>query len=274
MYSYYDNTHWRAAIKLPWRVMKLGIYPAYRLWRRAAARKSLTSSVAYSRFMQSVHRPHLPGRTNYVPLGISLKGSPAKVQSRPRIPIRFGFVAGFQQHKGIGDALDAAASLKREAFKFELHIWGPNQESGPAEVASRGLEDRVFLRGVYQPEDIWEIYSQMDVALMATTVCEPFGRVPLEAASAGAPTIAPAIGGIPESIRDDVDGLLFKFRDSGDLARQMRRILEEPELIGRLIRNLKPVVDTRNAGEAIEQVYLETLGFAEGRARRELAVAG
>lgn len=262
VYSHYDRTHLRAALKAPWRLLRQGVCPAYRLSRRKAARRTLAGAVAYSKFMQRTHQSHLRGPVRYVQLGINLSGVPARSPSRPRAPLRFGFVAGFQQHKGIEDVLDASASLKREGLQFELHIWGPNQEDGRSEVASRGLNELVFLRGLYQPEDIREIYSELDVALMATTVCEPFGRVPLEAASVGAPTIAPAIGGIIESIRDDVDGLLFRFRDSGDLARQMRRVLREAGLLKRLIENLQPRHDNGVGVSAIEQFYFEILGSA------------
>jgi glycosyltransferase involved in cell wall biosynthesis len=103
----------------------------------------------------------------------------------------------------------------------------------------RGLEDRVYLRGMYEVEErLAGFWRDVDVAIMATTVCEPLGRVPIEAAAVGAPTIAPAVGGIIETIRDGVDGLLYRFRDAKDLERQMRRILEEPGLIGRLLGNL------------------------------------
>lgn len=261
MYSHYDGTHARALAKLPWRLLKLGVYPAYRIWRRSRAKNCLDGAMGYSRFMVGMHRPHINGHVDYVPLGINLSGRRLDSVARPRTPLRLGFLAGFQQTKGIWDVLDAAASLKRDGLAFELHIWGPNLEHGREEVAKRGLEDRVFLRGMYAPNELWSVYSEIDVALMATTVCEPLGRIPLEAAAAGAPTIAPAIGGITESIRDGVDGLLYKFRNAGDLERKMRRVLEESGLVGRLIENLRPVPDTREAAEAVEAFYYKVLGI-------------
>jgi glycosyltransferase involved in cell wall biosynthesis len=114
---------------------------------------------------------------------------------------------------------------------------------------------------MYAPDELWSVYSEIDVALMATTVCEPLGRIPLEAAASGAPTIGPAIGGIAETIRDGVDGLLYKFRDAKDLEQKMRRVLEEPGLVGRLIENLRPVPDTRDRVDAVEQFYYQVLGI-------------
>lgn len=262
MYSHYDGSRARAMVKLPWRILKLGLYPAYRIWRRARARKCLSGALGYSQFMVNRHQRHIKGQVTYVPLGINLAGLNTCPPARPREVLRFGFLAGFQQTKGILHVLDAAAALKRSALDFELHVWGPNLESGRDEVAKRELQDRVFLRGMYAPDELWDVYAEIDVALMATTVCEPFGRIPLEAAASGAPTIAPAIGGITETIRDGVDGLLYEFRDPKDLERKMRRVLEEPGLVSSLIENLRPVRNTLQRGDAVEQFYYQVLGIA------------
>jgi len=258
MYSQYDGSHWRAGVKLPWRLMRLGIYPAYRLWRRSQARQSLDGAVAYSEFMAEIHNPHVRGAV----LGVRLGLPPASIDRKRRQadqPLRFGFIGGFQPNKGIWHVLDAAESLKRAGLAFELHIWGPNQEEGARAIAARCLEDRVTLRGMYQREEIWQVYAEIDVALMATTVCEPFGRVPMEAAAVGVPTIAPAIGGITESIRDNVDGLLYGFRDPDHLKVQMKRILEEDGLLERLAEGLRPAPDIREMALAIEEFYLSLL---------------
>jgi glycosyltransferase involved in cell wall biosynthesis len=240
-------------------VFKLGVYPAYRLIRRRQARHSLDGAVAYSEFMARVHMPHIAGEVLTVRLG--LPPVSIKHMARPSgRPLRFGFVAGFQPNKGIWHVLDAAASLKQAGFDFELHIWGPNQEGSSGEIAARDLDDRAFLRGMYQSEEIWSIYTEMDVALMATTVCEPFGRVPIEAATVGVPTIAPAIGGITESIRDNVDGLLYTFRDPNHLRYQMERVLGEPGLVERLAQELRRAPDIREMAAEVVEFYLSVLG--------------
>src|SRR5262249_17327875 len=71
IYSHYDGSHWRAGLKLPWRVLRLGIYPAYRLSRRRQARRSLDGAVAYSQFMASVHKAHVRGEVPAVRLGLT-----------------------------------------------------------------------------------------------------------------------------------------------------------------------------------------------------------
>jgi glycosyltransferase involved in cell wall biosynthesis len=242
-------------------MLRLGAYPAYRVWRRQAARKCVDAANGISHFLIDTLRPHINGLMAYTPYNFDISGLPAEGVARPRSPLRFGFVAGFQPNKGIGDVLDAAAALKRLGLSFEVHIWGPGQDEGAAAIAMRGLEDRVYLRGMYEVEERWQVFGEIDVAIMATTVCEPLGRVPIEAAAVGAPTIAPAVGGIIETIRDGVDGLLYRFRDAKDLERQMRRILEEPGLIGRLLGNLPRTPGRTDGRVAVEDFYFSVLGL-------------
>jgi glycosyltransferase involved in cell wall biosynthesis len=81
----------------------------------------------------------------------------------------------------------------------------------------------------------------------------------MEAAAAGVPTIAPAVGGIPETIGDEETGLLYRFRDVGDLERQMRRVVEDPDLVPRLIRNLRKPPSITEMSSAVEAFYLDAV---------------
>jgi glycosyltransferase involved in cell wall biosynthesis len=265
LYSYYDGTHARAALKLPWRLLKLGVFPAWRLWRRSMARRHVSAVFARSEFIARMARPHVAGEVRHIALGINLEGLPAARPVRPRTPFRFGFIGGVQTNKGMEHVLDASARLSSEGLAFEVHIWGPGVEDAADEIARRGLSDRVFCRGIYRSEERWRVFNEMDVAVMATTVCEPHGRVPYEARAVGAPTIAPAVGGLEESIRNGIDGLLFRFRDTEDLTRQMRRILAEPGLFQSLVANLGPVEDVSAGIAEIERFYLDVLDRKSGR---------
>ncbi len=266
MYSNYDGRV-RSTIKLPWRILKLGTKPAYRLWRRRKVRQSVEGIFAYSQFNAKKHEGHIPVIVKHIPLGINLDNRPAQTATRPRVPLRFGFIAGFQPIKGINHLLDAAMTLKEEGLQFEIHVWGPGQQQGQQEIESRRLQDRVFLRGMYSINEIFDVYSQIDVAVMATLVCEPFGRVIKEAAAVGCPSIAPSVGGITEQIRSGIDGLLYRFRDAKDLEAQMRRVLTEPDLLPRLIANLQEVEDTRVLALAVEDFYFDILDKHQAAAK-------
>lgn len=268
LYSHWDGTLFKAQVKLPWRVMKLGVYPAFRLRRRNRTRAKTQGMITVSKFMADVHQGRVGGPVQHIAMGINLEGLPSERPLRPRFPVRIGFAGGFQEHKGIWDVLDAASTLKKSGLKFELHIWGPHQDPGP--VRDRNLDGTVVLRGLFDHSQRWSAFQEMDVHLMATRVAEAFGRVVQEAAAVGAPSIAPAVGGITEQIRDGVDGLLYKFRDRLDLEEKMTRVIEEPGLVSKLSSNLWTVIDTRDAVAGIEAFYfdiLDKVANAEGTIR-------
>lgn len=255
LYSHYDGASAKAFAKLPWRAARLGALPAYRLRRRARARRRLAAAYAYSRFMAERHAPHIAGPVRYIPLGVNLERMPAVRPDRPRTPFRFGFMGGGQPTKGLTDILDACVMLRTAGLKFELHVWGPQEDITRREVGGRSLDDVAFVRGRYAADAPWGAYAEIDVAVMATRVCEPFGRIVPEAAVSGAPSIGPAIGGIRETIRHGVNGLLYRFRDATDLAAQMRLVLTDPGLYEALRANLHPVRDTRDAVKDVERFY-------------------
>lgn len=256
LYSHFDGSRTKALMKLPWRTIKFGVYPAYRLRERTFTRHAIDGVFGYSKFISDYHRGFV-NRVEFIPLGVDLTGLPAERPIRPRNPIRFIFNAGFQEHKGIWDVLDAAQTLNNKGYEFELHIWGPNQDM--AEITKRGLENRVLLRGMFDSKDRWRIYAEADVLLMATRTFETAPRVLQEAAAMGVPSIAPDQGGISEVIRDGIDGLLFTVRDRSHLERQMIKVLERPELVKEFASNLWRVVDIREAVGRIADFYRTVL---------------
>jgi glycosyltransferase involved in cell wall biosynthesis len=66
---------------------------------------------------------------------------------------------------------------------------------------------------------------------------EPFGIVVAEALAAGRPVVASAIGGIPEVVRHDAEGLLVPPGDVTALAAAFDRITRDPGLRDRLAAN-------------------------------------
>lgn len=256
-YSHWDKTHTKALLKLPIRISKLGFYPAYRLQSRKKLRRYIDGLICVSKFMAEAHQGQIKGDVRHISLGIDLTKLPKPYENRPRSPIRFGFVAGFVDYKGIWDVLDTAVSLKKKGYKFEIHIWGPKQTNAP--IIERDIQDVIKLRGLYSPEEIWQVYEEMDVLLMPSRWNEPYGRVTQEAATAKVPSIATRIGGITEQIRDGIDGLLFNYLDREDLEKQMTKVIENPDLIKKFISNLWEVINTKDAVQQIEDFYLEIL---------------
>jgi glycosyltransferase involved in cell wall biosynthesis len=73
------------------------------------------------------------------------------------------------------------------------------------------IADRVAFAGMVK--DLGPYWRDADVFLHGSVKPEPFGRVVAEAMLAELPVIAPNAGGIPEFVRDGIDGLLYPMGD-------------------------------------------------------------
>ncbi len=76
-----------------------------------------------------------------------------------------------------------------------------------------------------------------------------------EAFAAGVPVVASKIGGIPEVVADEVNGLLFEPGNVQDLTRQLRRLTGEPGLIDRLRKGISPPRSIEDATNETRAIY-------------------
>jgi type III pantothenate kinase len=175
-------------------------------------------------------------RLTVVPCGVDLSlfhpGGPT-AERRPGIP-RIVSVGRLVERKGVGNAISA------------LH-WLPGAElvvaGGPAaadldrdpEVArlravahEAGVADRVDFRGRMTRKAVAALLRSADV-VVAVPWYEPFGIVPVEAMACGVPVVASAIGGMIDTIVDEVTGVHIPPRDPERLAGALRSLLDDPE---------------------------------------------
>lgn len=95
-------------------------------------------------------------------------------------------------------------------------------------VRSGGIEDRVEFTGFVR--DLSGIYARSDIVVHASLKPEPFGRVIIEAMSCQKAVVATRGGGVPEIIRDGVDGVLVDMGNASQLSAAIRRLIEKKDL--------------------------------------------
>jgi glycosyltransferase involved in cell wall biosynthesis len=100
------------------------------------------------------------------------------------------------------------------------------------ERAALGLDDAVSIAG-HRP-DAESLLAAGSVAML-TSRDEGLGTTLLDAMLWGVPVVATAAGGVPEIVRDGVDGLLSPPGDAEALGRNLVRVLSEGELRERLV---------------------------------------
>ena len=129
-------------------------------------------------------------------------------------------------------ALDRLASQNRDV---RLRIAGDGEERRnlEKEVARRGLGEKVVFEGWRSPEQLRALYSETDIFAL-TSFAEGVPVVLMEAMAMEIPCVATWITGIPELIRDEIDGLLVPPANVEELARALARLMDDCNLRLRL----------------------------------------
>jgi glycosyltransferase involved in cell wall biosynthesis len=143
-----------------------------------------------------------------------------------------GFIGRLDREKGL-DELIQAAELVDASFVVvgEPRYTPPEYLDELMAMADRRAPGRVrFVGAVDGPGQALPGFAVLAVPSRR----EPFGRVAAEALLCGVPVVAAATGGLPEVVRDGVDGFLYPSGDVRALADRLRRLLDDDELRARM----------------------------------------
>lgn len=133
--------------------------------------------------------------------------------------------------KGQHILIDACAALRDSGKNFSLVIVGagPDEQALRTSIANHQLGEQVTLTGALNQDDIGRWYQQSDVFALPS-FAEGIPVVLMEAMASGLPCVTTRITGIPELIRDGIDGLLVTPSDSLELADTLAMLMDDPEL--------------------------------------------
>jgi glycosyltransferase involved in cell wall biosynthesis len=150
------------------------------------------------------------------------------------------FVGRFDRHKGGDLIVEAFARVLRTIPDARLCFAGPDNGLMDNDGRPWGIEEfvddrvpearasgRIRLLGRVPHADL----AAMRRGAMVSVVCSRYENFPgtvLEAAAMGCPIVAARVGGIPEIVRDGVDGLLHRPGDPDDLAAKIVDLLRDP----------------------------------------------
>jgi colanic acid/amylovoran biosynthesis glycosyltransferase len=167
--------------------------------------------------------------------------------------------------------VEAAALLKRDGLRFELVLAGDGEMRAPIEaaIARHQLADSVRITGWV---DSATVRREMLAAraLVLPSFAEGLPVVIMEAMAVGRPVVTTRIAGIPELVREGVDGWLVPPGDIVALKQAMRECLEaSPERLLEMGRAANERVRQRHDAD-VEAAKLKTL-FNAAHASVELA---
>ncbi|MFT8210272.1 MAG: glycosyltransferase [Symbiopectobacterium sp.] len=130
--------------------------------------------------------------------------------------------------KGHDTALAALAALRQAGYVFRYLIVGdgPENKAIEATITRYGLQDNVMMAGKVFPASA--IYRHADLVLMPSRN-ESFGMALVEAMFFNVPVMASAVGGIPDVIRHQENGVLLPCDDVAACQAAIADFLIHPE---------------------------------------------
>ncbi|MDP8952440.1 MAG: glycosyltransferase family 4 protein [Actinomycetota bacterium] len=172
-------------------------------------------------------------------------------------PLRVGFIGTLAPHKGCDILMRAFKSLPSE-LDATLTIYG-NLEKFEAFVKKlrelAGEDERITFAGTFPPGRIGPVLTEMDVLVVPSRWYENTPLVVYSAFAAKTPVIATDLGGLSEIVKHEENGLLFELADAEGLARQLRRLGEEPGLLEKLRAGIGPVRTIEENVDELERLY-------------------
>lgn len=184
-----------------------------------------------------------------------------------------GILARVEEYKGHLDILDALKILTDQGRPVRLLVAGAGgfEEEVKARCSELGLDGRVTFLGFV--DRVGELLSILDLQLNASYGTETSSLSVLEGLSMGLPAVVSDYGGNPWLIDDGEDGLLFRTRDSGDLARCVARLMDEPDTLERMRKKAAEIFRRRFTGEIfarnVEAVYRAAMKGAGNGSKTE-----
>ncbi|MDP4183032.1 MAG: glycosyltransferase family 4 protein [Bacillota bacterium] len=151
---------------------------------------------------------------------------------RGNIKARILFVGKLCKNKGVYDLISAVESLDKESFT--LDIYGDGEiENARVLVSSAGLNDNIFIHDWVTQSELDNIYSNTDI-LALPSYAEGMPMCILEAMGKGIPVVATNVGGIPEAVRDGVNGFIVSPGDIQALADRLNKLIYDRALRERM----------------------------------------
>jgi len=128
-------------------------------------------------------------------------------------------------------------------------------------VVGENLSDKILVTG--HIKDVTAVMNIIDVNVNASFGTEATSLSLLEGMSLGKPIIASNYGGNPELVIDGLNGLLFESKNSAELEKNMRKLLEDKAMYAKLSEGAQKLYKEKYTADInarnIEEIYMSVL---------------
>jgi len=179
------------------------------------------------------------------------------------------FAGKLEMRKGYQDLLQAAPLVLAKFPKTQFWFAGHGELEAAAELAEKlGISQSIKLLG-------WLTEDEMSKAYDAATVfCLPsynegVPMVVLEAMGRGLPVVCTRVGGLPDFVQDQENGLFVTQGDSASIASAIAQLLADPLHAGRIggaaARTIRSRCSLDSTSKQLEALYASVLGESVDR---------
>jgi len=188
-----------------------------------------------------------------------------KTLTRPENKIIL-FVGRLTEVKGVEYLLRAIPHIKDQNIHLVVAGDGALFDKLNGLVNSLEITDKVTFLGAINPKQLAKCYGIADVFVLPSIITdngitEGTGLVILEAMYFGIPVVASSVGGIPETIKNEFNGLLVKPKDPPEIALAITRILSDAELEKMLVKNSQKTIEEFMPSTVAEKYFKEMQGI-------------
>ena len=217
-----------------------------------------------------------PERAHTLPIGSRINSmvaanrelvfAPEPFADNPRRPIRLFFLGYNNHYKGLHVLADALELLTPEYLRrFDVFIHAHNGQ--PIEWRFARIRPRLAnltYQYAYDYSDIPWLLGGRDLVVVPSVWWDNAPQTVFEAFGCGVPVLGAELGGIPDFVKHQHNGLLFRGNDRYDLARRLAECVREPTMLDRLRANVRPPKSIEDHAGEIETLYRDLLSSEPG----------
>lgn len=186
-------------------------------------------------------------------------------------------VGRFVEKKGFPYLIEACRILKERGYRFRCRIVGqPDEQSELVQqlIVAGNLTDTIKIQGGVTQEELRQIYHDATIFALPCFVVDNGDRdgipnVLAEAMATALPVVSTNISGIPELVKDGINGLLAPQKDALAFANALERLLVDATLrqqLGTAARaTIIDIFDSWQTTVALRKLFVDQLAKVQQR---------
>jgi glycosyltransferase involved in cell wall biosynthesis len=174
-------------------------------------------------------------------------------------------IGSLNKNKNHALLINALAEMVTSRNSLHLYIIGEGEEQEvlKKQIKELKLEKKITLLGLVDHKSISEWMKATDIFILPSRN-EGTPNSLLEAMASGLPVIASKIGGIPELIQENIEGLLFESDSKKDLKEKLNKLIKDNQLQDFLGKNAQKKIakdygNWKNQAEKLSALYKKLL---------------